>query len=68
MPFDLELTGSVRTATREALSSVSGVVSSTPGAGSLVLHIVDQSALVAVITRAHALGLAIARVVAVPGV
>ena len=68
MPFDLALAGSVRTSTREALSSVSGVVSSTMVAGSLVLHIVDQSALVAVITRAHALGLAIASVVAVPGV
>ncbi|WP_116996588.1 hypothetical protein [Desertimonas flava] len=68
MPFDLELAGSVRTATREALSSVSGVVSSAETAGSLVLRTVDQAALVAVIARAHALGLAIAGVVAVPRV
>lgn len=68
MPFELEVAGSVRAATREALASVSGVVSSTVLAGSLVLHIVDQSALVAVIVKAHTLGLAIAGVVAAPGV
>ncbi len=68
MPFELALGGPVRTATREALSAVSGVVSSADSTGSLVLRIVDQAALVAVIAKAHALGLAIAGVVAVPGV
>ena len=67
MPFDLELGGSVRAATREALTSTSGVASSSMVAGSLVLHIVDQSALVAVIVRAHALGLAISGVASAPG-
>jgi len=62
MSFDLRLSGTARAATRDALTSLSGVVSSSAEAGSLALRIADQSALVAVIIRAHALGLAIAGV------
>lgn len=65
MGFDVEVAGRGSSALHHLLGDVLDERSIHPANGSLIISVIDQSALVAVIARLNDLGLAIERVIRV---